>query len=96
MIPCDQKAQGVGTVPRYILTKEQVRHIHIVYSTEGGVAARKLAPGYGIKPSYVHKLCFMHGVKARRPINQQKKNAEKRRQNDPRWERAKAIGPIIA
>lgn len=84
-------------MPRYILTKEQISHIHIVYSTQGGDAARKLAPGYGIKASYVHKLCFMHGVKAKRPINnQQEKNAKKRRQNDLRWERAKAIGPIIA
>lgn len=79
-----------------ILTKQQIEHLLHVYSTEGGNEARKLAPEYGIKPVYVGKLCKVHGVKALQRPNKQKMKAKLRGHLDPRWEWAKAIGPIIA
>ena len=73
------------------LTKAQLNNLLDVYRHQGGDAARELAPQYGITPTYVRKLASIHGIKAKR-----KGSRRPRSVNDPRWERARAIGSVVA
>jgi hypothetical protein len=85
------------------LDKKAIDHILDVYANVGGDEARALAPVYGITTVYVKKLACMHGVKVKRKVNHKPETIKKRlgkgkpRQwNDPRWQRAAEIGPVLA
>ena len=94
-------------MPTMILTRQTLDHILQVYAEQGGAAARKLAPKYGIKPVYVKKLAYKHGVKAKprntRPIRIAKRKikwdqvAFEKSQDalDPRWKLAIERGPVF-
>jgi hypothetical protein len=66
-----------------ILSKEQLSHILRVYAEDSPAAARELAPGYGILPSYVKKLANIHRVKCKKRIRGANKKPSGHA--DPRW-----------
>jgi len=74
-----------------ILTKEALNDLLDTYASQGGDAARALAPKYGIKPVYVKKLAVKHGVRHRR-IGR-KPYQHKR---DHRWAWAIERGAVLA
>lgn len=79
-----------------ILSDNQLADILYTWATIGPDAARELAPKYGVKTTYIKKLAKDYKVRAARKRNQDH-NCQRRipRDQDPRWERAKAIGMII-
>ena len=79
-----------------ILTKAQLNHLLDVYETQGSDAARKLAPQYGVKPTYVKKLASVHKVRAKRQGANPRWQKRIPQHLDPRWERARSIGPVVA
>jgi hypothetical protein len=81
-------------MPIIILNKQQLNHLLDVYQNQGADAARALAPGYGIKPGYVKRLASKHSVKAKRQGAKRRKRLPA--YADPRWQRAKAIGVVVA
>jgi hypothetical protein len=78
-------------IVRRTLTKEQLNHILDTWAYVGPKAARALAPRYGVKCSYVNQLARNHGVRAKRITPKPRPRYE-----DPRWEKAKRVGPVIA
>lgn len=77
---------------RRILTAEARDHILKTYATQGADEARALAPGYGIKPSYVIRLAKVHSVKVKFKYPRKKPQ----RGPDPRWQWARARGSVVA
>ena len=77
------------------LTRQQIDHLLDVYGKQGGKAARALAPIYGISKDHVRRLAAQHGVRAapRRAIKMPKRLPAFA---DPRWDRAKRVGTVVA
>jgi hypothetical protein len=78
-----------------ILTKQQINHLLEVYHNDGPDAARKLAPQYGVKPAYVKKLAFQHGVRVKLRGRDYVMPKRLPSYADPRWQRARAIGAVV-
>lgn len=76
-------------MPLIILTREATNDLLDTYANIGPDAARELAPRYGIKATYVKKLAYQHGVRAKRKPKIQS-------QRDRRWQLAIQRGAVIA
>jgi hypothetical protein len=75
---------------KIILTRQQIDHLLLVYSTIGKLEAEELASHYGMKPSYVRLVAQRHGVQVKRDDD----NTQRKRASYSRWERARAIGVV--
>jgi hypothetical protein len=76
------------------LTPEQIKEILHLYHTVGAGPAYKLGTELGFAPSTIRKLAWKAGVRACRPSGEVWKPTY-RRENDPRWARAIAIGKVV-
>ena len=79
-----------------ILTKEAINDLLDTYASQGGDAARALAPKYGIKPGYVKKLAVKHGVRTRAIGPRSRHYKPTPRAQDPRWLWAIERGAVVA
>ena len=77
-------------------TKEQREEIIRTWFDVSPEAATLLAVDRGLSPTYAYKVVHERGLMEKtRHIPKAKRGAQGQRPNDPRWERAKAVGAII-
>lgn len=76
-----------------ILARQAIDHILQVYAEQGPAAARALAPHYGVKPTYIKRLAYKCGVKAKRKGPPPRKRPPYHL--DPRWKRALEVGEVV-
>lgn len=86
------KRHGVRAAPR--IRADVLKTILNLYETKGAKTTDAYAAQFGISPETVRKIAHRHKVRAKPPEN--KWRPQYRPEDDPRWARAIAIGPVLA
>lgn len=76
---------------RHFMTQSQRDECLRVYVMQGYLAVKPLAEKYGVNPHYISELARRRGFHGNR---QERRFKDSKR--DPRWERARAIGLVVA
>lgn len=76
---------------RHFMTEAQRNEVLRVYVMEGYEASKPLAIKYGVNPHYIAELARRRGFYGNRQSRRFKDS-----KRDPRWERARAIGLVVA